>query len=208
MKELRPWLSLGAVGLVIGIGLSLVLTCPLLASRTINRPAALYATAEVATRFARLALPTRIPTIPVAAGKSPVPFATRAVDDWLDQADQFLSKGQAQKVLDLLVPKLEQTQDPKDLALLYYYLGDAECELGHYQLGAAYFGKRQSLEPTAENLMMLALAYDMGGDLERALKSYTELTEWSSNDASDYREVAEQRRKELLRVLSTPTPKR
>jgi hypothetical protein len=212
MRVVKTWLALGSAGLLIGVCLSIGSAGALLANRAVHQRAALTAAAGTVTRLALLASHTKASTPTLIATAAGEQTATSTANRWFDQAEQLLKRGETQRVVDLLQPERE-TLKGNDLAKADYYLGNAECGLGHYQLCAAYMSERQTLDPSAENLAMLAAAYDAGGDLKRAADSYKALTEWSGREADAFRSQAQIRMAELNRILEsrlkltlTPTP--
>jgi len=127
---------------------------------------------------------------------------------WEEAEDDLNVKNEPQKVLDLLLPQLDQLTDSSDLARAYALVGKAEFQLGRFQLAAVYFEKLYGLQPTAENLFSLATAYDLGGDLRHALEKYQALAEWQGAEADldYYKDVAQERIGFITDVLGTPTP--
>lgn len=127
---------------------------------------------------------------------------------WAEAEADLNVKNEPQKVLDLLLPQLDQPTDASDLARAYTLVGKAEFQLGRFQLAAVYFEKLYRLQPTAENLFLLATAYDLGGDLRHALEKYQALEEWQGDEAdlNYYKDVAQERIGFITEVLGTPTP--
>ncbi len=197
----RALLMFGCLGFGIGACIVLLAVGALLINRAKRLP----------MPVAQQGSATRIPTFVIStrSASTVVPDArtTRATNALFAQAEKYLLERKPQQVLDLILPQLDQFKNKDDLAEAYYYLGQAEALLGHYQLAAGYFEKLYEQRPTAENLMMLALAYDSGGDLNRALAKYILMTEQNSPDAAEYKPTAEQRIKDIIRVIGTPTPK-
>jgi tetratricopeptide (TPR) repeat protein len=202
----RSWLEFGLVGFLIGACLSLCLTGGLLVNRIVTRPIALAATQAAATRVQELVLPNRTPAPTSVSHIQAQATPTSLADAWFDQADRLFAEGEPQQVLDLLQPKLGLFTDKQDRADAYYYLGQAEAQLGHYQLAAAQFANLQELQPTGEHLYVLAVAYDLGGDLEHALANYEALLNWNGYVPDDYYRSATQRVQDLRRIIGTPTP--
>jgi tetratricopeptide (TPR) repeat protein len=205
MNTLRPWLAFGLGGFVVGICLSLGVASAFLAHRIINRPVALAATQPATVELEGMVLATRTPMPAQDANPQAVPPSV--ADAWFAQADQMLAAGEPQQVLDLLRPKLDFMKDKQDRADAYYYMGQAEFQLGHYQLAAAQFAKLQEIEPSAEHLLMVATAYDTGGDLDHALASYEALLRWQGYVSPDHYNAASTRAQELRRIIGTPTPR-
>ncbi len=205
MNTLRPWLAFGSGGCVVGICLSLGVTSAFLANRIVHRPVALAATQPATVGLEGMVLATRTPMSAQDANPQAVP--TSVADAWFAQADRMFAVGEPQQVLDLLRPKLDLMPDKQDRADAYYYMGQAEFQLRHYQLAAAQFAKLQEIEPSAEHLFMVAIAYDRGGDLDHALASYDALLRWQGYVSPDDYNAASTRAKELRRIIGTPTPR-
>jgi len=115
-----------------------------------------------------------------------------------------LQDGQAQLVIELLAPQVPRWSDYLDLAEGYDLLGQAEMSLSHSSLAAEYFERGQAYVPTADRLYRLALAYDLAGNLEMALRRYDMLLHWQESDAGQYWDFASTRADELRTLLGTP----
>lgn len=205
MNTLRPWLVFGSGGFVVGICLSLGVASAFLAHRIVNRPVALVATQPATVELEEMVLATRTPK--PAQDSNPQAVPTSVADAWFAQADRMFAAGEPQQALDLLRSKLDLMQDKQDRADAYYYMGQAEFQLRHYQLAAAQFAKLQEIEPSAEHLFMVASAYDIGGDLDHALASYEALLMWQGYVSPAHYTAASTRAKELRRIVGTPTPR-
>ncbi len=197
----RALLMLGCLGFGIGTCIVLLAVGVLLSNR-VNRLPMPVAQQGIATRIPAVVISTRSTNTVV-----PDTRATRATNALFDQAEKYLLERKPQQVLDWILPQMDQFKNKDDLAEAYYYLGQAEALLGHYQLAAGYFERLYEQRSTVENLMMLAEAYDLGGNLDRALAKYILVTEQNSSDATGYKPAAEQRIKYIIRVIGTPTPK-
>jgi tetratricopeptide (TPR) repeat protein len=183
-----------------------VLSGLFVANRVVTGPLAL-ATQTAAARALQLRLSTRTPA-PIQSAGQPQGKPTSVAEEWFVQAQELLDRNRPQDVLDLLRPKIDQMTNTQDRADAYDFMGQAEFQLRHYQLAAVHFSKLQELQPSREHLFTLAYAYDMGGDLERALASYAELVDRDGYVDDDYYFMAVARVKELGRIVATPTPKR
>lgn len=200
----RVWLVYGLGGLSGGACLALCVTIGLLAQRATYLASAPAQATTPHPAITPTALPTTNPPAPFV---TPVPSVeTDPVQADLALAERYLAESQPEKVIDLLLARLDQITDSSDLARAYDYLGQAEMQLGHFQLAAGYFEKLYAEQPTAEHLFVLARAYDLGGDLERALEKYLALMELGDTVPPDMRATAEQRIQDLRDVLGTPTP--
>jgi hypothetical protein len=200
----RAWLVYGLGGLTGGVCLALCVTIGLLAQRATYLASA---PAQAITPHPAMT-PTALPTVtPPAPFVTPIPSVEiDPVQADLALAERYLAESQPEKVIELLLARLDQLTRPDDLARAYDYLGQAEMQLGHFQLAAGYFEKLYAYQPTAENLFMLATAYDLGGDLERALEKYLALLGLGDTVPPDMRATVEQRIQDLRDVLGTPTP--
>lgn len=139
----RIWITYGLAGFLLGVCLISLLPVGLVAYQTANPP------------------PTQ----------TPIPTPTIATQALLTEAFQSLYEN-PQQVSDILEPHLEEFNDPGELVKALEYLGNAELNLGHYQLATVYFERMLELEPTPDNYMTLARIYDAGGDLEKATEYY------------------------------------
>lgn len=140
---------------------------------------------------------------PVRATPTPISelqSILRRADDLLDTANG------SEKAIELLLPLLDSVENVEDLAKIYSLLLDAESQLGHFQLAAAYAEKLLELEPTTLNRYKLALLYDLGGDLENAYSQYSTLYWAADPKADEFRDYAKQRMDHIAQVLYTPTP--
>ncbi len=200
----RAWLVYGLSGLTGGACLALCMTIGLLVQRTTYLASAPAQATNPYLAMTSTALPTAKPPAPVV---TPIPSVEPdPVQADLALAERYLAEARPEKVIELLLARLDQLTKPDDLARAYDYLGQAEMQLGHFQLAAGYFEKLYAYQPTAENLFMLATAYDLGGDLERALDKYLALMEMGETVLPDMRATVEQRIQDLRDVLGTPTP--
>lgn len=123
----------------------------------------------------------------------------------LHQTEQLLADGEAQRALELLKEHLAEFTEPFEKAQAYEVMGRAEMELGYFQFAASHFNQANTLAPSPERLFHLALAYDLGGNLEEALKHYEALLTEPRLD-EELRVTAEERAIHLREVLGTATP--
>ncbi len=82
-------------------------------------------------------------------------------------------KGDFQSVIDILAPNMNKFTNRSEAADAYLLLGTAEYQLGHPLLAAGYFELTYANNPIAHNLYTLALAYDAGGNLDKALEKFS-----------------------------------
>ncbi len=208
MRDFKTWLAFGFAGLLISVCLSIGAAGALLANRAANQRAALTGTTDALTRVALLASPTVSSTPTFAATARPTATATSVASRWFDEAEQALKRGEPQRVVDLLMPEKESLVG-KDRAQAYYYLGQAECQMAHFRLCAAHLYLRQSLDPSAENLMLLGSAYLQAGQYGASYEMYKQVVEWSGKDADPFRSAAQSRMDEINRLccnkFATPT---
>jgi tetratricopeptide (TPR) repeat protein len=81
-------------------------------------------------------------------------------------------RGEYENVISILSPNISKFTNRIEASEAYSLLGTAEYKLGHPQLAAGYFELMYANNPTSNNLYTLALAYDGGGNLEKALEKY------------------------------------
>ncbi len=207
----RSLAGMGAISLLMGACMALVIGGVFLAARFASRLTAeaplstLLNTPSPTPRPAPTATLSPPPSSPIPPTTAPT--ATTDFQEVWAQSETYLTTNYgSEKVLDLILPILDQLQQPDDLAHAYYYLGRAESQLGHFQIAAAYYEKLYAYQPTAENLFLLAMAYDLGGDLDHALEKYMLLLEWEDAEGDAYREPANARIQAIIEVIGTPTP--
>ncbi len=100
-------------------------------------------------------------------------FETKSKTQYLlAQAGYAGLKGQNEEVISILLPNIKKFTNQKEASEAYSLLGTAEFQLGHPQLAAGYFELTYANNPTSRNLYKLAVAYDSGGSLEKALEKY------------------------------------
>jgi hypothetical protein len=75
-------------------------------------------------------------------------------------------------VISILLPNISKFTNRNEASQAYGFLAAAEYKLGHPQLAAGYLELMYANEPTTHNLYTLALAYDGGGNLKKALEKY------------------------------------
>jgi len=135
---------------------------------------------------------------------SPSPEPTQA--SLLDAAESALNLGQPEKVRELLYPTIEGWTSNDDKIRGYRLLGEAELAQGHAQLAGPYFERLCFYGPTAENLFLLATAYDAGGNIKNALAKYQELSKWENPPPELDIEFINMRIYDISRALGTPVP--
>jgi tetratricopeptide (TPR) repeat protein len=134
---------------------------------------------------------------------TPSPTSTPDADELL-LAEQVILEGDPERAISTLLPLLDTLSQQVDRARAYDDLGQAEMLLGHSRLAAAYFDQAFDIAPNSDTLFRLALANDMGGDLERALGQYQQLVAWAGEDADPFRELAQGRIRRIFYLLGTP----
>jgi tetratricopeptide (TPR) repeat protein len=204
----------GCGGLAAGVGVVLLVAVGLFINRLLNlstQPVPVTAL-PVVPPSPTVVLATSIPILvprPTANAQL-TPEATDASLELLEIAEQELIDGFAQEAIDLLEPEVDNFTHLDDQVRVYTCLGQSEAQLGHFQFAAVYFDKLYNLQPTVEHLYWLAMSYDLGGDLERALNEYQLLVQMTGVDTGDYHTIAEKRISDLQDVLHhtplAPTP--
>jgi tetratricopeptide (TPR) repeat protein len=124
----------------------------------------------------------------------------------LAQAESYLEQGRPEMVHDLLWPSMEQWTSDEDKARGYFLLGMAEMDMGHPQLAAPYFERLFQYDPSPENLLYLAVAYDAGGNIGQALDTYKRLAAWDPSGEEIDIELVNQRIQDISLALGTPAP--
>jgi tetratricopeptide (TPR) repeat protein len=122
------------------------------------------------------------------------------------KAQYMALTGQNQEVINILSPNLQKFTNRYEAAKANGLLGTAEYQLGHPLLAAGYFELMYVNSPSSENLYKTALAYDAGGNLNKALEKF-ELA-ISANDGSlQYEEIAyAQQRIHDIQLIKKPSP--
>jgi hypothetical protein len=155
---------------------------------------------------------------PVSPSLTPSPIATATyarltttstsepLKALLEQARGLIEQGNFEQVKPLLLPELSSFTLPSDLARANEYLGQAEIEMGHFELATGYFTKLYYYEPTPEHLWMLANAQSIAGNIKDALASYEILAKWDDPRANVYRSMAEEEVRFMQKLLGTPVP--
>ena len=126
----------------------------------------------------------------------PTPIITNP-EDYLKNAQNYLDEGYPERAKELLLPVIDNWPGASDKAAGYKFLGDGEVWKGHFQLAAPYYEKMYFFDPTPENLYILAMTYDIGGNFCKALTHYKELDAWSDPNAQIDRESIKSRIKEI-----------
>lgn len=124
----------------------------------------------------------------------------------LAKGDYLRRMGKSQEVINLLSPNINKFTNRLEAADAYTLLGIAEFQLGHPLLAAGYFELTYVNNPNSKNLYSLALAYDEGGNLDKALEKFALAV--SVNDGSMLpQEIAysQQRIQEII-MLKNPSP--
>ena len=157
--------------------------------------------------------PTDSPTLPVSQFDSSPTFTLTPTSSWepadlLERAATALNDGHPETVIDLLFPAIEGWTSPDEIARGYELLGTAELYLGHAQLAAPFFERLYFYKPTADNLLSLAMVYDEGGDIDKALERYQELAAWEDLPQYIDRDLINSRIEDISRAMGTPVPTR
>ena len=135
--------------------------------------------------------------IPIAAI---LPTSIPDAHVYLEKSHMAIDSGHPERIHDVLFPAVKSFADPKDQIAAYRLLGDAEVAQGGYQLAGVYFEYLYEVEKTPENLMLIAVTYDMGGDLARALHFYKILAGISEPGAEIYQHIVRKRIDEITAV--------
>ena len=125
----------------------------------------------------------------------------------LGQANYAGLKGDYAEVSSILLPNLNKFTDRVEASEAYSLLGTAEFQLGHPQLAAGYFELMYANNPTSHNLYTLAVAYDGGGDLDKALEKYALVVAFQDGTTQPY-EMAyvQQRIQEIMKIKGIQSP--
>jgi tetratricopeptide (TPR) repeat protein len=212
------WFLYGVAGFMFGGGVISLLALNFIAPQILAGP--VPTTLTPASSFQQLppagSAPPSAPLI--ATQQLPVLLPTPTSNPLFVQAELASEKNDFQKVIDLLEPKLSSLTRLEEQKEALHLLGDAEYQLGHYQLAAGYFEKLYQISPTTLDLLYLATAYDDGGNQKKALEMYLQIL--AANDPNippDLMKVVQYRVNILqslltgatltpLPLFSTPTP--
>lgn len=124
----------------------------------------------------------------------------------LAKAEYSGLNGDTQEVINILLPNINKFSNRFEAAVAYQLLGTAEFQLGHPLLAAGYFELMYANNPTSKNLYTLALAYDGGGNLDKAIEKFAIAI--SVNDGTmQSQEIAyaQQRIQEIM-MIKNPAP--
>ena len=100
----------------------------------------------------------------------------------LAEADQNLQYGNPHVAIDLIEPVIETWSSPIDRATGYQLLSVAEGRLSHEKKAVVYAEKMVENGPGSFTYQMLGTAYEVKGDLEKALDAYTRATTFNDDD--------------------------
>ena len=100
----------------------------------------------------------------------------------LAEADQNLQYGNPQAAIDMIQPVIETWPSEIDRATGYQLLSVAEGRLSHEKKAVVYAEKMVENGPGSFTYQMLGTAYEVKGDLEKALEAYTMATIFNDND--------------------------
>ena len=125
----------------------------------------------------------------------------------LGQAAYAGFKDDYESVISILSPNMNKFTNRTEAAEAYVYLGIAELQLGHPQLAAGYFELTYANKPMSHNLFLLAVSYDQGGNIEKALEKYTLLVSIQDQTTrSDDIAYAQNRIREILTIKGISNP--
>lgn len=109
--------------------------------------------------------------------------------------------GQYEEVNAILLPNISKFTDRLEASEAYEMMGGAEFQLGHPQLASGYLELMYANNPTSYNLYTLAMAYDGGGNLDKALEKYALLLSFHDETITvDKLAFAQQRLQEILTI--------
>jgi len=111
-------------------------------------------------------------------------YSGGVVDDYMDSQD----------IVDKLVSLRDELTSTEDIILVNKFLGDIEFAHARYQFAPVYYRELVEYEPTPENIFLLAVSYDVAGNLTCAYHWYQELLAMEDNAITLYKDTAEFRR--------------
>jgi len=110
-------------------------------------------------------------------------------------------KGEYEDVNSILSPNISKFTNRVEASEAYELLGTAEFQLGHPQLASGYFELMYANNPISYNLYTLAVAYDGGGNLDKALEKYALLISFHDGTIPlDKLVFAQQRLQEIMTI--------
>ena len=208
-NSLKIWLFYGLLGFIVSFCLILIISAGLFYNE-------IYYTVLPTGTTA----PTN--TLPPTETYTPTPtFTPLPAEPTLDatliigQAYDMMSNYDYQGAIDLLEENLDRITEHTQRTLAIQTLGDLYSMQGNFQFAAVYYEQLYELEPNAFGLMLIAQAYDAGGNLEKAQEYYLKCLEMYDPYFSESdREVVQSRSDELKIILThatltpipTPTP--
>ena len=122
-----------------------------------------------------LSTPTASKAIVFTPTGTVILIPTPTVDNILMIAESYILEGRVEEAKELILSEIDNWELGNDKARGYKLLGDGETYIGHYQLAAPYYEKMYFYEPTPENLYIVAINYDLAGDLCSAYEKYQKI---------------------------------
>lgn len=191
------WMAIGfAVGITVGLAISALLVVERIDqfATLATTTAHVAATETMAFRATATAVAFRMQ-----------PTATQSIEEILMWGERELkSHGEnPQVVIERLIPLLSQVEREEDRIRIYEILAEAETWSGHAQRAAAYYELVFEARQDPELLLKIAIAYDLGGNLQRAWEHYRKYIEWPGVKDGTWTEMAEKRAEEIHDILSS-----
>lgn len=172
--------------LLAGLGLGLVLVIAATAIILFTMPAQV-APAPTSTPSNS---PTRGQTLPpekVIVLQTATPSPLGKFQSVAEDAERYIASGEPEKVKPLVEPWLSRLDEPKQKAAAYRLLGQAEDSASRSRLAAVYYRQMVEYEWTVEDLLILAITYERGGEYSKAYAVYNNLLDMpvASEDYAD-----------------------
>jgi hypothetical protein len=204
---LKVWLIYGSVGLIISFCIILMIGAGLFYNEVY------YTTLPTGTTApSNTPIPTETAT-PTLTSTPPPAGPTLDASPIFEQAYDMMMNNDIQGAIDLLEENLDGITEHTQKTLATQTLGDLYSMKGDFQFAAVYYEQLYELEPNAFGLMLIANAYDAGGNLERAQEYYLKCLETYDPFFTDEDRAAVQARSDELTLLLThatltpvPTP--
>ena len=168
----KEWLIYGSLGLLVSLCAILVMR-----RRSVLQRGLLHRSAY------RNDQSLAIHPIPLKHPHQPLPPTPPPAGPTLDapliigQAYDLMLNNDIQGAIDLLEGNLAGINEHTQKTLATQTLGDLYSMKGDFQFAAVYYEQLYELEPNAFGLMLIAHAYDAGGNLEKAQEYYLKCLE-------------------------------
>lgn len=193
----KEWLIYGSLGLLVSLCAILVMSAGLFYNEVY------YTVLPTGTTIpSNTPNPTETST-PTLTSTPPPAGPTLDAPLIIGQAYDLMLNNDIQGAIDLLEGNLAGINEHTQKTLATQTLGDLYSMKGDFQFAAVYYEQLYELEPNAFGLMLIAHAYDAGGNLEKAQEYYLKCLETYDPFFTEEDRAAVQARSDELTLLLT-----